>query len=576
MDAGLWRLSRKTWQWPVIVGLALVAFALGIVGFAQYSGFADEPRGALDWIYMSLQLFSLGFDAWEKPVPRTLEAARFLAVFVAAWALLKTLAFLFYEQLHSIRLRFCRNHVVVCGMSRKTFHIVRGFRAAGATVVVVEKDREAAYLTACRDVGAFALVGDATVPGTLRRAGVARAEEVVVACGADEVNVQIASYACEACEGASLSARDTAFCLVHLADPVFASLLSPHGARVRCFNVEENSVRLMFRDFPPDRAPLADSTRVHLVVCGATPTAGHVVVEAAKQCHYANGMKAAVTVVAPQAQTLRRQLFSRYPALGGILSLTFIDDDLTQPEIMHRLKTDVLQPDDLLSLIVAHGEDADNVGRAIRCAERLADIAPRVLCLVAEDAGLRALLRQRAAVIKQVQIEAFGDLGDACSRDTLLEEALDAMAKVIHEDYANRRRQEGRDPSDPSVLPWHRLTAGLRESCRQQAEHIPVKLRAVGCRIGTSGENGERVTAFDEKTEVPAMARMEHARWNANLLLDGWKFGAIKNDEAKTHPCIVDWEQLPRDVQEWDREPVRNIPALVRQAGKCIYRGTAE
>jgi hypothetical protein len=37
----------------------------------------------------------------------------------------------------------------------------------------------------------------------------------------------------------------------------------------------------------------------------------------------------------------------------------------------------------------------------------------------------------------------------------------------------------------------------------------------------------------------------QHDNWVAAKVADGWKYGPTKDPEAKTHPCIVPFDQLP-------------------------------
>lgn len=37
-----------------------------------------------------------------------------------------------------------------------------------------------------------------------------------------------------------------------------------------------------------------------------------------------------------------------------------------------------------------------------------------------------------------------------------------------------------------------------------------------------------------------------HQEWVNNKAADGWRFGEKKDAEAKTHPCMVAYEQLPQ------------------------------
>lgn len=40
-----------------------------------------------------------------------------------------------------------------------------------------------------------------------------------------------------------------------------------------------------------------------------------------------------------------------------------------------------------------------------------------------------------------------------------------------------------------------------------------------------------------------------HDNWMAHKKADGWVYGEIKDPEAKTHPCMVPFEDLPREQQ---------------------------
>ncbi len=43
-----------------------------------------------------------------------------------------------------------------------------------------------------------------------------------------------------------------------------------------------------------------------------------------------------------------------------------------------------------------------------------------------------------------------------------------------------------------------------------------------------------------------------HNSWLQEKIEDGWVYGPIKDATAKTHPCIVPYEQLPPEQQKKD------------------------
>ena len=54
-------------------------------------------------------------------------------------------------------------------------------------------------------------------------------------------------------------------------------------------------------------------------------------------------------------------------------------------------------------------------------------------------------------------------------------------------------------------------------------------------------------------TENPeAGAQASHESWMAQKVVEGWKYGPVKNPEAKEHHCIVPFDALPRDQQAKD------------------------
>ena len=96
---------------------------------------------------------------------------------------------------------------------------------------------------------------------------------------------------------------------------------------------------------------------------------------------------------------------------------------------------------------------------------------------------------------------------------------------------------------------------------RSRSSRIPVAIE---------GATGEPVVFSVE--EVERMAEMEHGRYNAERLLDGWRFGELKDDERKTSPHLVAWSELPDDVREYDRRTVRKIPEFLAEAKRTVRR----
>jgi hypothetical protein len=146
----------------------------------------------------------------------------------------------------------------------------------------------------------------------------------------------------------------------------------------------------------------------------------------------------------------------------------------------------------------------------------------------------------------------------------------EAIGRVIHETY---RIERARDASraELSMAEWENLPATLRNSNLQQADHILEKLRQIGCVVEPVEGRPVNLIEFSA-AEVEVLAEMEHARWNVERLLDGWKWGAEKDVSRKLSPYLVSWAELPDDIRELDRQTVRRIPGYLAGVGLEIHR----
>lgn len=59
----------------------------------------------------------------------------------------------------------------------------------------------------------------------------------------------------------------------------------------------------------------------------------------------------------------------------------------------------------------------------------------------------------------------------------------------------------------------------------------------MGVRLHLSGDYGPEAS---------------HESWVKQKLADGWKYGPVKNPDIKEHPCIVQFNELPREQQVKD------------------------
>ena len=71
---------------------------------------------------------------------------------------------------------------------------------------------------------------------------------------------------------------------------------------------------------------------------------------------------------------------------------------------------------------------------------------------------------------------------------------------------------------------------------------------------------------------VEQMSKNVHEVWSETRIQQGWTFGELRNDELKTHPCLVPYEELPEEEKEYDRNTSIGTLKLILKLGFKISR----
>jgi Trk K+ transport system NAD-binding subunit len=95
------------------------------------------------------------------------------------------------ENLLGRRRHVLDGHVVVCGLGRVGYHLVRNLRAEAYPVLVVEKDAGNRFLPEVRELGIPVMIADATLAATLVGAAVEKASAVASIVNDDLVNLEV-------------------------------------------------------------------------------------------------------------------------------------------------------------------------------------------------------------------------------------------------------------------------------------------------------------------------------------------------------------------------------------------------
>ena len=605
---------RRTWEWwlPALAGIAAAVF--GAYGLWLYEVANGEPAEFASIGYHTLQLFALHAPHLDHPVPWQLNLGRWLAAVVVLGAIARGLLSVFRSECRLIAARFRRGHVVICGLGRLGMHLAREFRRDGSRVVAIEASGSTGQIATAADAGVAVITGDACNPDTLSRAAIGRASRVIAVCDDEQKNIAIAATVGELLAQSARPQKpgggnaqvlgDGLECWLFITDPrlrqtfrqegIFPHTGEHYRVNVRGLDLFELAARLILGRVPLDyeRIRPEDTRDVHLVIVGFGSMGAHLALQAARIGHFANFRKLRITVVERKGNPRPAAFLARYPKFGEVCEFVtrdVIPEGELDPDAIVGLLPRRDAAKELLTVALcwespkefrdetdflqgfAH-DDPTNLSIALALA-RDRDNCPQVLVFQTSKVGFGALfpVEGRGPAIGP-QIRAFGMLEDTWSLQELLHEREDAIAKALHRDYLDKQLARGRKLGErPALYEWDQLQERFRDSNRRAADHIGVKLRAIGYRLDEIRHDQPPIQSF-RTDDVGLLAHMEHESWCAEWLLQGYSHAPGERDDvAKTQPYLVPWEQLSPDVRKWDCEHVEAIPGALRSAKYGIY-----
>ena len=166
-------------------------------------------------------------------------------------------------------------------------------------------------------------------------------------------------------------------------------------------------------------------------------------------------------------------------------------------------------------------------------------------------------------------IRSFGDISEILTENVLIRESLDKRAKAFNESYNKAASLSGMGEGTS----WNALSYVKKNSSRLSATHQVVKeeiLRKVFpgkkdadirdyCKEKLSEfrelqkgqkehpeEFHQRFSCFlEENPLLDFLSRLEHKRWCNSYYAMGFRYGEKKDENRKTHPCLIkDWGEV--------------------------------
>jgi hypothetical protein len=279
--------------------------------------------------------------------------------------------------------------------------------------------------------------------------------------------------------------------------------------------------------------------------------------------------KPALTVAVAQPDGFKRQLSARYPELDKEATLNVIAFDAATGTVPLEVGTSAIT-----ATYVAFADSGRSLSVALAVRRQALSESGLDGPLFTRTAGDQGLARPAAgAVLSAQDMIPFGSLTDVIHATGVLSETAERAERDWHEAYLRL------NPRSDAAVSWDKLSEEYRLSNRRAIAHTYAKLHDAGFDLrpwlATARPWDELPalapgeTLFRNEAELMRLAELEHERWNADRRLLGWRLGESADEPGKQdrlrklHPCLIDFADLPPDIQRYDIELIRELDQML-------------
>lgn len=489
---------------------------------------------------------------------------------------------LFTEAFQRLNLRRRKDHIVLFGFGANTREYIRnlGENADNCVVVTSEltqeeivflkeyrvlhfKDSFSSITNTDRDNNK---IDDGTFLNHLlcKRVGIIKAKHILALTNDDSFNIKAANTVSTYLNKNGIKEKKIACGISNLLifQQIAENGLFPNEY-IQPINLDTICAHDALKVIQPLRNILADSTNksfkpIHFVVLGFGAFGQAFVKSAAEVSLHSDTDKIPFTIIDSELETNETvdKFEGLFPYIDNVIDIESFSADIQSKKTLNKLfeiaenaKKNNNRPVCVITLNDNNLALAQIMNLAMKMTEtefefyvRLSDNDPNEGWVIKE--GATHIKDENSPWEYLKNVNTFGNEKDLYTDENLFNIRREKLAKNFHETYSPKKS-------------WQDLDASRRYSNYCAVEHIFHKLSSLAFPS----------TIADDKIED--LAKLEHARWNAERYTNGWKHTEGKKDVfKKLNPCLTTWDKLPDiddeyDYQEYDRISVRTMATLI-------------
>ncbi|MDO6774826.1 RyR domain-containing protein [Shewanella sp. 3_MG-2023] len=544
-----------------------------------------------------------------------------------------------------------REHITVFGLGEFNSALLSNEMAVNNNAYVIfEKSKQNDKLDLFRKFGMGVVEGDVFSDEKLEILNFDTMQSGVISLGNDRSNVELATLIIQLYKERVKKEIAEDKCIrplklvVHIINQDLNALF--HQNFINPNNVENETLQLDIQTFSfyeeaaeaffegnfvdgEGREIIDSNDDYHIVVAGDGELALNIIYLTAKLAHLPNENKLTIHLVDVQASAFKEKVIKRYPGILNVLALEAVNCDC---HTLSYFENDALWfKDNLTHVVVCYDDEGRNLSIAADLfnktyLEKAVDetLKTRISFASFNNYNMSKIIDADKGSFKQ--FFTFADVKNICTRENVLDEQHELIAKLVNHQYAEEYLPTAQyNLSDLSTLDeinrkWYNtLKLSDKLSNKSQSLHIDMKLKALGFLkiksdktandlltlnldlfhgalksdrelLGLSNEfiqayslelpklwqeGGEPINISYFPHEYSCMLekliRAEHNRWNAFHYLNGWKYNETKSKAKKQHDCLKPLSEFVKPEHKltviYDLYATLYIPNYLANAG---------
>ncbi|MCL1046851.1 hypothetical protein L2737_16200 [Shewanella electrodiphila] len=536
-----------------------------------------------------------------------------------------------------------KEHITVFGLGEFNSALLNNEMAANSSAYVIfEKNKQNDKLDLFKKFGMGVVEGDVFNDKKLEILNFVTMQSGVIALGNDRLNVELATLIIEQYKQ---DKRSTPLKLVvHIINQDLNALfhqnfINPNNAEnetlqldIQTFSFYEEAAEAFLKGNFIDgegREIIDSDDDYNIVVAGDGELALNIIYLTAKLAHLPNENKLTIHLVDNQASAFKERVIKRYPGILNVLALEAVNCNCHT--LSYFQNDDLWFKDNLTHVVVCYDDEglnlsitADLFNKTYLAKATDGELTTRISFASFNNYNMSKIIDADKGSFKQ--FFTFADVKNICTRENVLDEQHELIAKLVNHQYAEEYLPTAQyNLSDPSTLEainnkWYNtLKLSDKLSNKAQSLHIDMKLKALGLQKvesdktandlltlnlalfhGTLKSDRELLGLSDEFIQVYSLElpklweegrepikiryfpneyscmlekliRSEHNRWNAFHYLNGWQYNEIKSKPKKQHNCLMplsDFLKLEHQLTViYDLYAILYIPNYLANAG---------